>query len=89
MNYTVLWHEDALKDLKGIDKSDAQRIIKKVEKYFLKDPYNLGKPLAGHLKGFYRFQVDKYRIIYNIEEDKRIIFVLRIGKRDKIYHAIQ
>lgn len=59
-----------------------------MKEYFSQDPYNLGKAIAGHLKGFYRYRVDKYRVIYNIEEDKQIIRILRVGKRDKIYRPI-
>ena len=87
MSYNVLWHEDALKDLKGIGKSNSQRIIEKVEGYLLKDPYNLGKALTGHLKGFFRYRVGKYRTIYTVEEKKLAILILRVGKRDKVYQA--
>lgn len=85
MSYGILWHENALKDLKKIDKDQARPIIEKVEQYLIKDPYRLGKPLTGHLKGFFRYRTGKYRVIYTIKEKELIILVLKIGKRDRVY----
>ncbi|MEI7669086.1 MAG: hypothetical protein WCJ33_03285 [Pseudomonadota bacterium] len=38
MKYKLLWDEGALDDLKKIGKSEATRIIKKVESYLVKNP---------------------------------------------------
>ena len=85
MSYTALWHEDALKDLKKINKKDAEKIIEKVETYLTKDPQQLGKPLKTHLKGFYRYRIGKYRVIYIIKENELLIIILKVGKRDEVY----
>ena len=53
MRYTILWHEDALKDLKSIDNKDAKKIVEKVENYLTQNPSKLGKPLVGHFKDIY------------------------------------
>jgi mRNA interferase RelE/StbE len=86
MSYDILWHENALKDLKKIDKDQVRSIIEKIEQYLAKDPYRLGKPLTGHLKGLFRYRKGKYGVIYNIKEEELIILVLKIGKRDRIYN---
>jgi mRNA interferase RelE/StbE len=86
MSYDILWHENALKDLKKIDKDQVRSIIEKIEQYLAKDPYRLGKPLTGHLKGLFRYRKGYYRVIYNIKEEELIILVLKIGKRDRIYN---
>ncbi|MBI2251383.1 MAG: type II toxin-antitoxin system RelE/ParE family toxin [Armatimonadetes bacterium] len=85
MNYKALWHEDALRDLKNIGRKEAQEIIKKVKTYLLKEPLKLGKLLKGHLRGFYRYRIGKYRVIYLIKEKELLIVVLKVAKRDKIY----
>ena len=85
MSYTIMWHEDALKDLKKVDRNQASVIIDKTEKHLILDPHKFGKPLTGHLRGFFRYRIGKYRIIYTIKEDELIILVLKIGKRDKVY----
>ena len=85
MRYTILWHEDALKDLKNIDNKDAKKIVDKVENYLTQNPSKLGKPLIGHLQGLFRYRIGKYRIIYHIQENKLVVLVLKVGRRDKIY----
>ncbi len=38
-----------------------------------------------HPKGYWRYRVDKFRIICKIEEDKLIILIVKIAKRDIVY----
>lgn len=51
------------------------------------NPKTFGKPLRHEFLGLWRYRVDKYRIICKIEENKLIITVIRVGKRDKIYET--
>ena len=60
-------------------------ILKKAEEYLVRDPWNLGKPLKGNFKGFFRYRMGKFRIIYTIQEDRLLILVLKVGKRDEVY----
>ena len=84
--YQIKWHENVFDDLKSIDKSDAKRIIKKVEEYLVRDPIGLGKPLTGDFKGFYRYRFGDYRIIYSLYNEVRIMHVMKIGNRKNVYH---
>jgi mRNA interferase RelE/StbE len=43
------------------------------------------KPLAGKFKGLYRYRVGDYRIIYRVDEQRRMVFVLRIAHRSEAY----
>jgi len=45
----------------------------------------LGKPLKNKLKGKYSLRVGVYRIIYSIEKQVLIIYILDIGHRREIY----
>lgn len=43
-------------------------------------------PLKGPLAGLYKLRVyGKYRIIYDIQRDKQLIVIVRVGNRDDIY----
>lgn len=44
-----------------------------------------GKALRNNKKGLWRYRVDKFRIICKLEEDKLIILVVAIAKRDVVY----
>ncbi|OQA56929.1 MAG: Toxin RelG [Candidatus Atribacteria bacterium ADurb.Bin276] len=85
MNYQILWHKDAVQDLKKIDRKIALSIISKVEKYLARDPIKLGMPLKGNFKGFFRYRIGKFRVIYTIRENYLLILVLKVGKRDEVY----
>ena len=85
MSYQILWHKDAVQDLKKIDRKIALSIISKVEKYLARDPIKLGMPLKGNFKGFFRYRIGKFRVIYTIRENHLLILVLKVGKRDEVY----
>ena len=67
------------KDSQGLIQTYLNKILK------LKHPKDLGKVLRHNLKGCWRYRVDKFRVICEIQEDKLVILVIKIGKRDKIY----
>jgi mRNA interferase RelE/StbE len=78
------------KDLKKLDRSMQKNIFS-----YLKDrvangenPRDMGKPLKANYKGLWRYRVNDYRIICNLEDAKETIFVLAIGHRKNIYSLI-
>ena len=86
----VYWKiEFDTKAQKQFDKLDKQS-QKKVQSY-LKDILNLehpklfGKALRNNKQGLWRYRVDKFRIICKLEENKLIILIVAIAKRDVVY----
>ena len=71
------------KDLTKKDKPLRERVIKSIEK--LKENPYAGKPLSYDLAGLRSLRVGKYRIIYKIDEENKIIYLISIGHREKIY----
>ncbi len=63
------------KDFKRIDKTDQRRIIKTIRKKLTTKPKEFGKPLAGDLKGYWKLRIGEYRVIYEIEEEKVLVYV--------------
>ena len=51
----------------------------------LEHPKLFGKALRNNKKGLWRYRVDKFRILCKLEEDKLIILVVKIAKRDVVY----
>lgn len=51
----------------------------------LEDPKLFGKALRKNKKGLWRYRVDKFRIICKLEENKLIILIVAIAKRDVVY----
>lgn len=85
MTYNIRWHEEAINDLKKIDRQTQKKIITRIKDYLSKDPLSLGKPLQGIFKGLYRYRYGSYRIIYAIDRDSVIILILRIADRKNVY----
>lgn len=72
------------------DKTDPS-IQKKVIHFFTErlqteeHPKSFAKPLTGNLKNFWRFRIGDYRVICNLIEDERVIYLLRIAHRRDVY----
>jgi len=81
MNYKIEFKPRALKDCKKISKSQLTHIFERIEK--------MSGGLKGdikHLTNFtpeYRLRVGDYRILFEIEEEKLIIY--RIRHRKAVY----
>lgn len=83
MAYEVILHKSAQKFLGKLDNSIKKQIIKGLEK--LKRNPNFGKPLSGNLFGLRSLREGKFRILYKVEDEKLLIFVLEIGHRGRVY----
>ena len=79
--YEIELMPKAIKDLNGLQKLEAKKIIKKIQK--------LENGLIGDIKKLtnftpeYRLRTGNYRVLFEIEEQKIIIY--RIRHRKKIY----
>jgi len=83
-NWVVIFRRDAEKKLKELDKELRRRILKKLVN--LKE--NPFKVESTKLKGFnnvYRIRVGNVRVIYEIVFEERIIFILKIDFRGRVY----
>ena len=43
------------------------------------------KKLKGEFEGFYRYRLGDYRLFYTIENEKVLVVIIDIKKRDKAY----
>jgi mRNA interferase RelE/StbE len=79
--------ETALRQLAQLNKSVERRIWK-----FLRgrltltaNPRAIGQALHGQFGGFWKYRVGDYRLIANLEDDRLVILVIRIGHRREVY----
>ena len=87
MAWTIKLTEAALRQLAQLDKSVERRIRKFLQERLapLDDPRSIGQALHGQLEKFWRYRVGDYRLIANIEDDRLVILVIRIGHRRQVY----
>ena len=85
--YKVLIKPSAVKGLKAIThKKDRQRIVKRIEKLG-DDPRPAGcQKLSGHNR--YRIRQGQYRVVYGVEDDQLIVYVVKVGHRRGVYRDI-
>jgi mRNA interferase RelE/StbE len=78
----ILYKESVKKDLRGIEKKAARKILTKIETELAATPHE-GKRLTGEFAGLYSLRVGDYRAIYTILGDG--VLILRIGHRKEVY----
>jgi mRNA interferase RelE/StbE len=84
-SYQVEFVPAAIKDLQAIDKIIAQRVLNKIK--WLSENLDDITPemLVGKWHHKYKLRVGDWRIIYTIEQDKKLLTIHLIGHRREIY----
>ena len=82
MSYKIAFKKSVARDLKKIDKDQADRILRKIEDE-LPEKADAFPVLAGKFSGLRKFRVGDYRVIYSIINDTALI--LRISHRREAY----
>lgn len=63
---------------------DNRRLVREALDELRQDPYT-GDDLQDELAGFKSFKPKRFRIIYRIDEDHRVIQVFYVGHRRDVY----
>ena len=84
--YRVKVHRDVEKFLRKIPKRDAERIREKI--LALKDPFALKPKKLKGTEDVFRLRVGDYRILFFIDEERRIVTVSKVDKRSRVYDRI-
>ena len=86
MTYKIEIDKKAEKDFDALDNAVRKQVIKFLEKLEkVENPRAFGEKLTGNLAGYWKYRVGDYRIVAEIQDDKLVIFVISIGKRETIY----
>lgn len=82
MSYKIAFKKSVVRDLKKIDKDQADRILKKIEEELPEKAKTL-PTLTGKFSGLRKFRVGDYRVVYSIMRNTALI--LRIRHRREAY----
>ncbi len=87
-SYSVEFLACAEKDLKRLDKPVISRVLKRLRR--LADSIVLIKheALTGSLVGLFKLRDGDYRVIYELDQDNRILTVHMVGHRKEIYKGL-
>ena len=82
--YDVFIKPSALRELESVGSRKLRRNLAEHIQALADNPRPLGcKRLAGG--GQYRIRRGAYRVVYSIEDERRIVLVVKIGHRRDVY----
>lgn len=72
-------------DIPALPTKMRERIKRAIETRLALDPVGLGKPLRYSFKGHRRIRVGDYRILFRMDNDKKLVTVILIKHRKDVY----
>ncbi len=90
MAWRVEFDPDAVKDLKKLDQQIQVRILDFLRERLarLHNPRELGEALAGSKLGnYWKYRVGDWRIICDLQDQRIVVRVLRVGIRREVYRS--
>jgi mRNA interferase RelE/StbE len=83
--FHVKYAKSVKKDLRGIDRENRQRIRKAIASLEMFPAISNLKKLSAHPLADFRLRVGEYRVLFDVDWDETIIWVLKIGHRRDVY----
>ena len=86
MIFSIEFSEEADSDFGFLLRSDrklARRILAKIES-LAAYPYE-GNPLVGNHKGEFSLRIGSYRVVYELDNAKQVVYILTIKHRKHVY----
>ena len=84
-SYELVFKKSVAKDLRTFPKQDVKRIMQRIRS-LADDPRAVGcERLSGQER--YRVRQGAYRVIYEIEDDRLTVLVVKVGHRRDAYRS--
>ena len=84
-SYELVFRKSVAKDLRAFPKQEVKRIMQRIRS-LADDPRPVGcEKLSG--KERYRVRQGAYRIIYEVEDARLVVLIVKVGHRRDIYRS--
>lgn len=84
-NYELVFKKSVAKDLRDFPNQDVERIMQRIQA-LAEDPRPAGcEKLSTQER--YRIRQGSYRIVYEIEDHRLVVMIVRIGHRRDVYRT--
>ena len=84
-SYELVFKKSVAKDLRALPSADVKRILLRI-RALASDPRPSGcEKLSGQER--YRVRQGAYRIVYEIEDSRLVVLVVKIGHRRDVYRS--
>ncbi len=87
MAYQVEFTEEAAEQVEALQKKIAGQVVRKIEALAAEPRPTQAKRLTEH-EHLYRVRSGDYRILYQIEDRKLLVLVVKVGNRRDVYRRI-
>lgn len=84
--YSINFKASVAKDLRAIPKQDVARILSRINALAENPRADGCIKLSGN--DCYRVRQGLYRIVYEIQDDRLIVLVIKVGHRSNIYDQV-
>ena len=82
-SYELVFKKSVAKDLRAFPSADVKRILQRI-RALAHDPRPTGcEKLSGQER--YRVRQGAYRIVYEIEDSRLVVLVVKVGHRRDVY----
>ena len=82
-SYKVIFAKSVKKDFKKIHKLEVSKILSEISVLAENPRSSKSKKLKGET--LYRIRVGNYRVIYDIQDEVMLVFVVKLGHRREVY----
>ena len=83
--YKIAYKKSLDKDLRKLSSVVRLQIVKKIQSLAI-DPYQHGSTKLRGANDLYRIRHSDYRIIYQIQDAKLLVLVIKVGHRREVYN---
>lgn len=84
--YEIEWAAPARRSLGRLPEKIAISAVEFIYGPLAKNPQRVGRALRFELEGRHSAHRGDYRIVYRIDAERRIVFILAIDHRADVYH---
>ncbi len=84
-SYKVRLSDEGTKRFRKLDKRDSYKIMKKLILLENFKKLNTIKQLSGELKNLWRMRMGKIRVLFEIDEKTKTVWVVEAGFRKEVY----
>lgn len=85
MQFTIKYSTESIQEIELLPKAIQIRVKRAIEEKLMSDPVSFGKPLRYSLKGIRSLRVGDYRVLYEIEYDIKLVYIVKVSIRRDVY----
>lgn len=90
MTYELEFSEKALEEFDKLSPDIATQFLKKLEKILANPRIPKNKLSGSNTKDLYKIKLRQsgFRLLYQVIDDRLVVLVIKIGRRDTVYNSL-